>query len=190
MREALCRQTAEHHVPLKIFGNQNSKAYAQASLRLSLSPCDDFFGNVASTALFDRLSALAAEQSGIPRKDEFEAIIDLCHRAHGRTRGLDAVGLIDGDGRRHPVDFVDLRTVAAFQKLAGVSAERFDVTALSFSVKRVVGKRAFARSRRTGNDGHRAWFNVEIQVSQIVLAGSANADGTDVCSVGDVRHGK
>lgn len=142
MREALCRQTAEHHVTLKIFGNQNSKAYAQASFRLSLGPCDDFFGNVASTALFDRLSALAAEQSGIPRKDEFEAVVDLCHRAHGRTRGLDAVGLIDGDRRRHPVDFVDLRTVAAFQKLAGVSAERFDVTALSFSVKRVIGKRA------------------------------------------------
>ena len=70
-----------------------------------------------------------------------------------------------------PVDFVDLRTVAAFQKLAGVSAERFDVTALSFSVKRVIGKRAFARSRRTGNDSHCAWFNVEIQVSQIVFGG-------------------
>ena len=190
MREALCGKAAQHHVPFEIFGNQNRKADAQTCLRLRLGPRHDFFGNVACAARLDRFSALTAEQSSASREDELETVVDFRHRAHGRARRFDAVGLIDGDGRRYAVDFVDLRTIAALQKLPGVSAERFDVAALPFGVERVVGKRAFARPRRAGDDGHRTRFNIQVQVAKVVLTGSADSDGTNVCSVGGVTHGK
>ena len=74
--------------------------------------------------------------------------------------------------------------------MPGVSAERFDVAALPFGVERVVGKRAFARPRRAGDDGHRTRFNIQVQVAKVVLTGSADSDGTNVCSVGGVTHGK
>ena len=155
---------------------------------LCLRPLEHFLRNIGSVVLLDRYAAGSAEKRCTPSKNELETVVELGHCADGRARRFDAVCLVDGDRRRYAVDFVDLRTVAALQKLAGVGTEGFNVASLSFCVECVKGKRTFPGAGRTGNDGHRAGMDVEIQIAQVVLTCATDANGTDVGSVEGVLH--
>ena len=68
-------------------------------------------------------------------------IVDLSHRAHGRARVSDRIGLVNRDSGRHTFDFVDLRAIHTVHELANVGAESFDIAALAFSIKGVKNQR-------------------------------------------------
>src|SRR2546423_10431888 len=68
------------------------------------------------------------------RPEKFQIIVDLRHRPDSRARRFDRIRLLDGDGWRDPANIVHSRLVHAVEELPHVRTERFDVTALAFSV--------------------------------------------------------
>ena len=80
-------------------------------------------------------------------------IVDLSHRAHGRARVSNRIGLVNRDSGRHALDFVDLRAVHTVHELANVGAEGFDIAALAFGIKGVKNQRGFTRAGDAGDDG-------------------------------------
>jgi hypothetical protein len=103
-------------------------------------------------------------------------IVELRHRADGRARGAHRVGLVDRDRGWHAVHAIHLRPVHPVEELPRVGAEGFDVAPLPFRVQRVEHQARLAGAGRAGHHGHLAGTQVEIDVLEIVLACSANAD--------------
>ncbi len=119
---------------------------------------------------------LAVEQLGRARVQQLQVIVQLGHRADGRARTAHRVGLVDRDRGRHAVDPLDLRAVHPVEELPRVRAERLDVAPLAFRVQRVEHETRLAGARRAGDDRHLAGAQVEIEVLEVVLTCSANAD--------------
>ena len=57
--------------------------------------------------------------------------------ADGASGGADGVPLAECDSRGDSVDPINAGSIHSFEKLAGVGAERFRITALAFSVEGV-----------------------------------------------------
>ncbi len=119
---------------------------------------------------------LAVEQLGRARVQQLQVVVQLGHRADGRPRAAHRVGLVDRDRRRHAVDALDLRAIHPVEELPRVRAEGFDVAPLAFRVQRVEHETRLAGARRAGHDRHFTGAQVEIEILEVVLTCSANAD--------------
>jgi hypothetical protein len=75
---------------------------------------------VCGIVVLDFFAGRGIEALGDVAEPDFEEIGQLGHRADGRARGLDGVGLLDGDGRADVLDRVDLGLVEQVEKLARV----------------------------------------------------------------------
>ncbi len=133
---------------------------------------------------------VAHQQRGLPveqlrgaGEQQLEVVVELGHRADRRARAAHRVGLVDRDRRRHALDAVDLRAVHAVEELARVRAEGLDIAALALGVERVEDQAGLARARWAGDHGHLAGAQVEVEVLEVVLTGSAQANDTG-------RHGR
>jgi hypothetical protein len=62
------------------------------------------------------------------------------------------------------------------KKLAGITRERFDVTALAFGIKGVKSQRALARTAHARKDDKGVPRYLEIDIPKIVLPSAANDD--------------
>ena len=122
------------------------------------------------------LCRLPVEQLGGAGEQQLQVVVQLGHRADRAAAGAHRVGLVDGDGRRHAVDTVDRRAVHAVEKLPRVGAEGLDIAPLAFGVQRVEHQAALARAAGPGDHRHLAGAQVEIEVLQVVLARTADAD--------------
>ena len=76
--------------------------------------------------------------------EDLHVIADFGHGADGGAGGFDRVSLLDGDGRRDPLDAIDLGLIHPVEELAGVRGEGFDVAALALGEEGVKGKRTLA----------------------------------------------
>ena len=132
--------------------------------------------NAGGVIALDRPGTAAAVQRPGPREQQLQVIIDLGHRAHGRARGPDRIGLVDRDRRRHALDPVDLGAVHPVEELAGVGREGLDVAALTFGIKGIEDQRRLAAARDPGYHDQLAGRDVEVEILQIVLASPANPD--------------
>ena len=126
----------------------------------------------------DGFAAVGAGELGEAGEEEFEVVGDFRDGANGAAGGADRIGLTEGDGRRNAVDPVDAGPVHSFQKLAGVGAKGFGVAALAFGVEGVKGEGGFSRSGRSGEDMEHSQGKIEGEITQIVLAGAFDADGS------------
>ncbi len=127
-----------------------------------------------------RPAAAAAEQPGRPGKEELEVVVELGHGADGGAGGAHRVGLVDGNGRRNPLDAVDLRLVHAVEKLPGVGREGLHVATLALGIDRVEGQRRFARTAHPGNHDQFPQRQAQFEILQVVLAGTLNQDAGGV----------
>src|SRR5690606_26370061 len=109
-------------------------------------------------------------------EEQLQMVVELGHRADGRTRRPYGVRLIDRDRGRYAFDAIGLRLVHAVEELPGIRRERLDVAALPFRVHRVEGERRFARAADAGDDDQLVERQVDVDAAQIVLAGAADAD--------------
>ena len=100
-------------------------------------------GGALGGVLADHRRASPAMQGGGAGEQQFQMIINLRHRAHGRARRAYGIGLVDRNSRRDALDAVDLGLVHAVQKLARIGREGFDVAALPLGVERVEDERRF-----------------------------------------------
>ena len=123
-----------------------------------------------------RQRGVAVEQGRTPGHEQLEVVVQLGHGAHGGARAADRVGLVDGNGRRHPFHPVHRRLVHAVQELPGVGAEGFHIAPLAFGEQRVEHQAGLPRTARAGDHGQLAGADVQIQVLEVVLARAADTD--------------
>jgi len=84
--------------------------------------------------------------------------------------------LLDGDGRGKPFDQIDIGLLHQLQKLPCVGRQRFHVAALTFRVERIEGQRGFTRAGKPGNHDQPIARQIEVDVLEIVGAGTADAN--------------
>ena len=156
---------------------QNREGDVEAGILQRGGPLAHGGGDAGHVVDPDRLGALPAVQGGGMGHQQLQMVVQLGHRADRGARGAYRVGLIDGDGRWHAVDAVDLGTVHPVEELAGVGREGLDVATLALGIEGVEDQRGLAAARDAGDHHQLAGGDVQIQSLQVVLPGAADADG-------------
>ena len=121
-------------------------------------------------------AALVAVRLAQAGHQQPQVIVDLRDRGHRAARILIARTLVDADRRLEPFDQVDVGTLPLMKELAGVDRERLDVLALPLGKHRVQRQTALARTARAGDHHQTIARDVQVDVLQVVDAGSANAN--------------
>ena len=80
-------------------------------------------------------------------EQQAHVVVDLGDRADGGAGVARCALLVDRDGRRQPLDQVDVRLFHLSKELARVGRQRLDVTSLPFGVDGVEGQGRLARAR-------------------------------------------
>ena len=117
-------------------------------LRVGHHQVDDAFERLAG----DLASAVRAVRHADVGEKQPQVVVDLGDGADGRPRVARRRLLLDGDGRREPLDEVDVRLFHLLEKLAGVGGERLDVAPLALGVNRVEGERRLAGAGEPRDD--------------------------------------
>ena len=125
-----------------------------------------------------RLRRDPVKQSPSAGKQQLQMVIELGHCAHRGAAGAHRVGLVNRDRRRHAFDLVHGGLVHAIQKLARVGGEGFHITALAFGKQGVKHQARLARTAGPGHHRELAGADVEVQVFEVMLARTANADNS------------
>ena len=121
-----------------------------------------------------RLRRGPVEQLAGAREQQLQVVVEFRHRADRGARRAHRIGLVDGN-RRRPFH---RRLVHAVQELARIGRKRLDVTALAFRIQGVEHQAGLARSAGAGYDGQFTGADVQIEILEVVLAGSADTDGS------------
>ena len=136
---------------------------------------------VDRVALDDAVADDAVDRSAA-RVEQAHVVVDFGRGGYGRARIAGRVLLLDGDGRGEAVDEVYVGLLDAFEELASVGGERFDVAALAFGVDGVEGERGFARAGDAGDDGQLAVRYVAVDIFEVVHPRAADGDLVRQCS--------
>ena len=95
-----------------------------------------------------------------------------------RGPGIPADGLLlDGDGRREPLDGVDVGFFHETQELSRVGRKRLYVASLSFGVDRVEGQRRLTGPRESGDHDQSPAGEFHVDVPEVVFPGTADNQG-------------
>ena len=140
---------------------------------------DDLVGGLAR----DGAAAVGAVRLADGGVEEAEVVVDLGDGADGGAGAAAGGLLLDGDGGAEAVDGVDVGPLHLVEELAGVGGEGLDVAALALGVDGVEGERGFARAGEAGDDGQGVARDGDVDVAEVVLAGSAHGDVCDAAAV-------
>ena len=138
----------------------------------------------------DDLAALRAVRYADARPQQAHVVVDLGDRADRRARVAVGRLLVDADRRAEALDEVDVGSVDLTEELACVRAERFDVPALALGEDRVERETGLSGAAQTREDDERITRDVEVDVLQIVNAGTPDTEfSTGVSGRGDRDDG-
>ena len=84
--------------------------------------------------------------------------------------------LFDRNSRRKPLNVIDVGLLHHRQELPSVGRQRFHIAALALCVERIEGERRLTRAREAGNDHELVARDRNIDVFEIVRAGTAYDD--------------
>ena len=118
----------------------------------------------------DRASADRAVGPPDPGVEEAQVVVDLGDRPDRRSGVPGRRLLVDRDGRRQPVDRVDVRLLHHLEELARVRRERLDVAALALRIDGVERERGLAGPGETRHAHERVPRDADGDVLQVVLA--------------------
>ncbi len=85
-----------------------------------------------------------------------------------------ARSLIDTDGGLQSIDQIDVGPFQLMKELSRIDRQTLDVLTLPFGIKRIKSQTAFARTARSRHHDQIAARNIQVDVLQVVDAGSAN----------------
>ena len=140
-------------------------------------PGEDDVGDLRGRLLGDVAAAVGAVRRAGARVEQAQVVVDLGDGAHGgpriRTGGL----LLDRDRRGEPLDRIDVGFLHEPEELPGIGGERLDVAALAFGEDRVERERRLAATRQPGDDRQLIPGDRDVDVLEIVLAGTAYDQG-------------
>ena len=117
------------------------------------------------------LGAVRVTDAGI---EQTQVVVHLGDGADGGARVAVGGLLVDRDGRREPLDEVDVGLVHLAEELPGVGGQRLDVATLALREDRVEGEARLAGARQPGEDDQRVAWKVERDVLEVVLTRSAH----------------
>ncbi len=120
------------------------------------------------------------------RPQQPHVVVDLGDGADGGARIARGGFLLDGNGRRQPVDLVDVRLLHHLQELPRVGGQRLHVTALAFSIDGVERERGFSRPGKSGEHHELVARNLDVDVLEIMLARAVDRDDAPVGGAADV----
>ena len=103
-------------------------------------------------------------------------IVELGHRPDGRARRPHGIDLVNSDGRRNSLDTVDLRPIHTIEKLSCVRRKCFDVTPLTFRIKRIERERGFTRAADARHDDELVERQVDVEILEVVLPRASDRD--------------
>ncbi len=98
--------------------------------------------------------------------------------ADGRARGGRPALLLQGNGRRQAIDFINLGNRHLMKETPRIRRDGFEIPPLRLRIERSKGQRRFARAGHTGKHHQGIAGNGEIDILQIMLACSTHADET------------
>src|SRR5690349_19738812 len=101
-------------------------------------------------------------------------VVDFGDRPDGRARVPAGALLIDRDGRREPVDLVDVGLLHLPEELAGIGAQALDVPALALRIDRIEGEAGLAGTTQSGDDDEAIAGEGDRDVLEVVFARSAH----------------
>ncbi len=133
---------------------------------------DDFVGRLGADGQVAG-RAMRHAQSG---DENPQVIVDFGYRADRAAGRVPAVLLLDGDGGRKALDVVEPGFLHLGDELPGVSAEAFDVAALTLGINGVHGQRTFARSAGPAADGKLIAGDIDVDALEVVLFCAADLD--------------
>ena len=110
------------------------------------------------------------------RPQQPHVIVNLGDGADGGARVAARRLLLDGNGRRKPVDQVHIGLLHHLQKLPRIGRQALDIAALALGVDRVEGEARLARARQARDDHELLARDIERNVLEIVLARAAHRD--------------
>src|SRR5260370_19011228 len=101
--------------------------------------------------------------------DHAKIIVNLRDGADGGAGGASGGLLLNGDGRRKPLDHVDFRALHLVEKLPRVGGKRLDVAPLAFGIDGVKRQRRFARAGEAGDDREAVPGDFDADILEVVL---------------------
>ena len=129
------------------------------------------------------LGVVEAERLGIAdeglshaREEQSHEGVDVGVGAHGGARVVGGLALVDDDGDGQSVDGVDVRPSVFGQVLLYEGGEGVVELAPRLGGDGVHHERALARARDAGEDGNLVLGNIEGDILEVVLAGTADGD--------------
>ncbi len=173
-REAVGAELLEQILVLALAGADDRRVDREpGALRERQHLLDDLLGRLAR----DLAPARGAVRAADACVEQAQVVVDLGDGANGRARVAGGRLLVDRDGRREPLDRVDVRLVHLAQELARVGRERLDVAALALGVERVEGQARFPGARKTGDDDQPLARQLDGDVAEVVLPRTSDDDG-------------
>src|SRR5690606_18826636 len=109
-------------------------------------------------------------------EQQAQVVVDLGDGADGRARIVRGGLLFDRDGRAQALDVVHVRLLHHAEELPGIGRQRLDVAALALGVDGVEGQRGLAGAGQAGDDDQPVPGQVQVDVLEVVGAGTADAD--------------
>src|SRR5262249_35235516 len=82
----------------------------------------------------------------------------------------------DRDGRREPIDVIDVGLLHLAEELPGVGRERLDVAALPLGEDRVEGQAGLARPGQPGDDHQLVPRDLDVDILEVMLPSAPNHD--------------
>jgi hypothetical protein len=137
---------------------------------------EDSVDHLRDGLLGDRGAASPAMGGAGAGVEEPEVVGDLGDRADGAAGALADALLFDRDGRREALDRLDVGAGELVEVLAREGREALDITSLALGVERVEGEARLARAGRAGHDDELVAGDREVEVLQVVGAGTADFD--------------
>ena len=172
-RETLPGELVEQRVVLALAAAHDRRQHLEPRAFLQLQhPVDDLLRGLAR----DEPAAVRAVRDADARVQQPEVVVDLGDRADRGARVARRRLLIDRDRGRQALDEVDVGLVHLAEELPRVRRQRLDVAALTFGVDRVERERRLARTRQAGEHDELVAGQLDIDVSQVVLARAADDD--------------
>ena len=119
-----------------------------------------------------RVAAFGAVRLAHPGEQQPQIVVNLRNGANGGTRVVGDPLLVNGDGRRQPLNVVHVGLVHPPQKLARVGRQRLHIAALPLGINGVKGQAALAGTGDAGNHHQPVAGDGYINVLEIVLTGA------------------
>ena len=173
-REALRREVGEQRLVRALAAAHHRREHLEPGALGQLEHAvDDLLRRLAR----DLRAALGAVRDADAGVQQPQVVVDLGDRADRRARVARGRLLVDRDGRREPLDEVDVGLVHLPEELAGVRRQRLDVPALALGVDGVERERRLARPGQAGEHDEPVARQVEVDVAQVVLPRASDHQG-------------